>query len=167
MALLDTTVYVDLHGRGGPRRKAEAQAVLRQVIAAGDSLVTSRINMAEIYCGVELSNNRAAELQAVKDYLTWITVLDLDDNAARHFAVIRAALQQIGRLAGDMDMLIASIALANGHAIVTPKHQALLSDAGPTGDRLLMPAPPGRHSTVTLLAKFRGLSTLQPRATAA
>jgi tRNA(fMet)-specific endonuclease VapC len=119
MALLDTTVYVDLRGRGGARRKAEAEAIIRQLIQAGDMLVTSRVNVAEILCGVELPNDRPNEQKAVNDYLARIGVLELDDQAARRFAVIRADLQKRGRLAGDMDTLIGAIALANGHAIVT------------------------------------------------
>ena len=119
MALLDTTVYVDLRGRGGARRKAEAEGIIRQLLQAGEMLVTSRVNVAEIFCGVELAKDRQNEQKAVKDYLAWIGVLELDDKAAHNFAVIRADLQKRGRLAGDMDTLIGAIALANGHAVVT------------------------------------------------
>lgn len=119
MALLDTTVFIDLNGRGGARRKAEAEAIVRDLLASGETLVTSRVNVAEMYVGVELSNDSAAESHAIDEFLGWIGVLELDDKAARHFAMIRAELQRRGRLAGDMDTLIGGIALANGHAVVT------------------------------------------------
>ena len=119
MALLDTTVYVDLRGRGGARRKAEAEKTIRQLLQSGEILVTSRVNIAEIYCGVELASDRPNELKAMRDFLAWIGVLELDDKAARHFAMIRAELQRRGKMVGDMDTLIGGIALANGHSVVT------------------------------------------------
>ena len=119
MALLDTTVYVDLRGRGGAARKAEAEEIMRQLLLDGETLVTSRVNVAEIYIGVELSDDPRKEQAALDEYLAWIGVVELDDAAARHFGRIRAYLQKRGRLVGDMDILIGAIALANGHAVVT------------------------------------------------
>ena len=119
MALLDTTVYVDLRGRGGAARRAQAEEIMRRLLQEGDTLVTSRVNVAEIYIGVELSDDRQKEQKALDDYLAWIALLELDDAAAKRFGRIRAELQKSGRLVGDMDILIGAIALANGHAVVT------------------------------------------------
>jgi tRNA(fMet)-specific endonuclease VapC len=132
MALLDTTVYVDLRGRGGARRKAEAEEIMRRLLQDGETLVTSRINVAEIYCGVELGNDPQTELMALDDFLAWIGVLELDDRAARHFAIIRAELQKRGNLAGDMDTLIGGIALANGHSVVTRNQAHFINMPGLT-----------------------------------
>jgi len=119
MALLDTTVYVDIHGRGGAKRRAEAEAIMRELVRRGETLVTSRINVAEMYIGVELGDHPAEERKALVDYLTWISVIEFDDAAARQFARVRAMLQRSGKLVGDMDMLIGGVALANGHSVVT------------------------------------------------
>ena len=119
MALLDTTVFVDLGGRGGKKRKAEAQDILQRLLATGDTLFTSRVNIAELYVGAELDDEPVKAAEAIKDYLTWIAVLELDDNAARRFAGIRADLQRRGRLVGDLDILIGGIALAHGQIVVT------------------------------------------------
>jgi tRNA(fMet)-specific endonuclease VapC len=119
VALLDTTVYVDLRGRGGNTRRREAEAIMQQLLRDGQTLFTGRINVAEIYVGVELSRDRDKELAALREYLTRVEVLELEDAAARQFGRVRAELQRRGKLVGDMDILIAAIALANGHAVVT------------------------------------------------
>ena len=128
MALLDTTVFVDLGGRGGKKRRAEAEAFIRQLLSGGESLYSSRVNVAELYVGAELSDDPAAERKAILDYLTWIGIFEFDDRAAREFGRLRAGLQRRGRLVGDLDILIGAIALANGHAVVTrnPAHFANL-----------------------------------------
>ena len=124
MALLDTTVFVDLGGRGGSKKKAEAQQILRQLLASGESLCTSRVNIAELYVGLEISDDPDHEQEAIDDYLTWTVVLELDDASARYFGRIRADLQKRGRLVGDLDILIAAIALAHNHPVITrnPAH---------------------------------------------
>lgn len=119
MALLDTTVFVDLQGRGGRARQMEAEEILRELLSNGEALVTSRINVAELYVGVELSKGPEVESKAIADFLEWVAVVELNDACARSFARVRADLQRRGRLVGDMDMLIGEIALANGHAVVT------------------------------------------------
>jgi tRNA(fMet)-specific endonuclease VapC len=126
MALLDTTVFVDLGGRGGKKRRAEAEAIVRQLLADGESLFASRFNVAELYVGAELSNDSAAERKAIAGYLTWIGVLEFDDVAAREYGRLRADLQRRGRLVGDLDILIGAVARANGQMLVTrnPAHFA-------------------------------------------
>jgi len=101
------------------KRKGEAEEIVRQLLADGEALYTSRINVAELYVGAELSNDPAAEYQAIRGYLAWVGILELDDRASRAFGSLRADLQKRGRLSGDMDMLIAAMALANGETVVT------------------------------------------------
>jgi tRNA(fMet)-specific endonuclease VapC len=124
MALLDTTVFVDLGGRGGKKRRREAEAIVRQLLSDGESLYASRINVAELYVGAELSNDPVAEYKAILDYLTWIGILEFDDRGAREFGRLRADLQRRGLLVGELDILIGAIARANGQVLVTrnPAH---------------------------------------------
>jgi len=124
MAMLDTTVFVDLRGRGGKQRTVKAQETLAQLVAGGESLSTSRITVAELYVGIQLSMDPAAEKLAVEEALEGFPILELDDVAARHFANIRAYLRRRSRTVGDMDTLIGGIALANGQPVVTrnPAH---------------------------------------------
>lgn len=126
MACLDTTVLLDLMGRGSRSHATSAAALLKALRAAGDRMVTTRFNAAELYIGIERSRDRDEEAGRVRSVLDGLTVLEFDDTAARMFAVHTAHLQRIGRPAGDMDVLIASTAMVNGHALVTrnPRHFA-------------------------------------------
>lgn len=119
MACLDTTVFLDLRGRSGKRRQARAEAVIQQLVLQGDALTTTRINCAELYVGVALADNPAREGQLVDDSLANIEILELDEAGAQDFARIRADLQRRGRLVGDLDTLIAAIAVSNHEPLVT------------------------------------------------
>jgi len=126
MALLDTTVFVDLGGRSGKKRAAAAEEVLRRILGSGETLMTSRINLAELYVGAELSDDRPGEQSKISSYLSWVAVLELDEGSSMEYGRLRAHLKRHGKPAGDLDTLIGAIALANGHSIVTrnPGHFA-------------------------------------------
>ena len=55
----------------------------------------------------------------VTELASRLTVLDFDDNAARHAADIRANLSRKGQLIGSNDMLIAGHARSLGLMLVT------------------------------------------------
>jgi hypothetical protein len=52
MACLDTSFLIDLAGGGGKLRCARAATKLRHLAARGESLTTTRFNVAELYVGV-------------------------------------------------------------------------------------------------------------------
>jgi len=85
----------------------------------GERIVTTRFNVAELYVGVELATLRAREANRVETALRWLPVLEFDDAAARVYAKLLARLRTAGGTVADMDMLIASVALAEGHSLVT------------------------------------------------
>lgn len=118
MACLDTTVLVDLARRGGQRRR-RALGKVRELVDRGETLVTTRFNIAELYVGVERSDDAQREERAVQAVLGVLGVLDFDQTSARLFARITAHLQTIGKPAGDMDVLIAATSMAAGHCLVT------------------------------------------------
>jgi tRNA(fMet)-specific endonuclease VapC len=125
MACLDTTMLVDL---SHPRREANKGAAQKIVdlVERGELLATTRFNIAELYLGIELARGREAELESVRRILVPLTVFLFDDRAAWLFAQSTAHLRRIGRPVGDMDVLLAATALANGHCLVTrnPAHFA-------------------------------------------
>ncbi|MBN1675906.1 MAG: type II toxin-antitoxin system VapC family toxin [Kiritimatiellae bacterium] len=124
MACLDTSFLLDLAGGGGRRRRIRAEAMLRELAQRGEPLFTTRFNVAELYVGVYRSDDRAEEERKVQALLSGLGVLEFGEAEARLFGRITAALQEIGRPAGDMDVLIAAVAFANGHSLVTqnPSH---------------------------------------------
>jgi len=123
---LDTTCLIDLLRRRKSDEHRRIITRLAAVRASGQVLCTTRINEAELWVGVERATDRANELQAVAAVLSTLIILDLNESAARQFGAIIAYQQRIGRPAGDMDALVAAIALAHGQSLITrnPKHFA-------------------------------------------
>jgi predicted nucleic acid-binding protein len=118
MACLDTTILVDLSA-GSPRLKKRALEKIAQLAERGETLVTTRFNVAELLVGVARAADPAAEKAAVKVLLDYLEVLEFDGRSAELFGEITAHLQKSGKPAGDMDVLIAATALAAGHGLVT------------------------------------------------
>jgi len=119
MACLDTSLLVDLAGRGGRALQARARAKLVAVREAGEALTTTRFNVAELWVGVERSRHRDTELQAIERILEPLIVLDFDESSARVFGRLAAYLDGAGSPRGDMDVLIASVAVVHGEPVIT------------------------------------------------
>ena len=110
--LLDTNIVSDLirHPQG---------RIARQIRAVGEARVcTSIIVAAELRYGAAKkgSPRLSAQLEAV---LGTLDVLPLDAPADATYRELRAHLEQVGRLIGGNDLLIAAQALALGCTIVT------------------------------------------------
>lgn len=119
MPCLDTVVLIDLAPRADPTRHARAMAALAPLTAGGQTLCTTRLNVAELWVGVERAQDRANELSKIDAVLKGMPVLELDDAAARLYGLLQAHVMRMGRPAGDMDALIAAVAMANGQPLVT------------------------------------------------
>ncbi len=124
MACLDTTVLIDLSGRGIRGASRRAKETIIALVGDGESLVTTRFNVAELYVGVERSDEPRRELAKVARILSDLAILEFDDRAARVFGFLMGHTRRIGRPVGDMDALIAAVSIANGQSLVTrnPKH---------------------------------------------
>lgn len=118
MACLDTTILIDLLGRSSPR-KQQAGRKIKELAEKGQTLATTRFNMAELYVGLARSKRPEEDEKVIATLLREFEVLEFTDAAARVFGPITGFLQQIGRPAGDMDVLIAATALVHGHSLVT------------------------------------------------
>ena len=118
MACLDTTILVDIMRR---RSKLRVRAFdkLEELLGRGELLVTTRLNVAELYVGVERSDRPDQEEELIREAVGDLGILDFDQRAARLFARITAYLQEIGRPAGDMDVLIGATSMAAGHCLIT------------------------------------------------
>lgn len=129
MALLDTTVLIDLSRGQRSRAHGRAMSLVRQLLVAGDTLFTSRLNEAEFRVGQLRAANPAAEARRIDEVLDILVILDFDAAAARHFAQVQAALLDKGTPAGEIDVLVAAVALRNGQPLATrnPGHFAEVS----------------------------------------
>lgn len=118
MACLDTTLLIDLASKRSAR-KDRASRKIEELAARGESLATTRFNLAELYVGLARSNRPDEDEKAIEALLQDVEILDFNDAAARLFGSITGFLQQRGTPAGDMDVLIAATALAYGHPLIT------------------------------------------------
>jgi tRNA(fMet)-specific endonuclease VapC len=111
--MLDTDTCSYIMKRSNP-------AVLKRLEAMPVSDVCmSVITKAELLYGVELSPRRAQDAAALAAFLPYVEALDFSDDAALHYAEIRADLKRRGALIGANDLLIAAHARALKLTLVT------------------------------------------------
>ncbi len=114
MIVIDTSVLIDaLH------RKEAALRKILEMEEMGETLCTTQINVLELYKGVYSPTRSEAGLEKVKKLLDAFVILTIDEDAYEMFGELSAELKRRGEAIGDFDELIASIALANGAAIVS------------------------------------------------
>jgi predicted nucleic acid-binding protein len=118
VACLDTTILIDLMGRVSPRRELAIRKI-KQLTEKGQTLATTRFNVAELYVGVARSRRPEEDEKAIAALLGEFEILEFNDAAAHIFGLITGFLQQIGKPAGDMDVLIAATAMVHSHPLVT------------------------------------------------
>lgn len=81
---------------------------------------TSSVVIGELYKGAYRSDRREVLLERIeRDVLPRMTVLPYELEDAKVYGAIRAELEAAGNLPGELDLLIAAVALRHGLAIVT------------------------------------------------
>lgn len=100
--------------------KRSHEGVLRrlQMVQIGN-VCMSVISKSELLYGVEISPRRQQDTVALAEYLRHVEVLDLPDEAALHYAQIRAALKASGTMIGANDLFIAAHARSLDLTLVT------------------------------------------------
>jgi len=111
--MLDTDMCSYIMKRSHPQ-------VLKRLrsVAVGD-VCMSVVTKAELLYGVEVSPRRAQDAAALAAFLPYVEALDLTDDAAIHYAEIRADLKRRGAMIGANDLFIAAHARAGGLTLVT------------------------------------------------
>jgi len=113
--MLDTDTCIFLMRGASQRLKAKVQSVplAQQVMSA--------VTFAELTYGVQASaTDKRKQNQAILDSLALhLAVLDWPQDAAKHYAEIRADLKKRGAQLGAADLMIAAHARAMGANIVT------------------------------------------------
>jgi tRNA(fMet)-specific endonuclease VapC len=100
--------------------KRSYPAVLKrlQTVAVTD-VCMSMITKAELLYGVEVSPRRAQDAAALAAFLPYVGALEFTDDAALHYAEIRADVKTRRALIGANDLFIAAHARALGLVLVT------------------------------------------------
>jgi tRNA(fMet)-specific endonuclease VapC len=100
--------------------KRSNQTVLNrlQAVPVADVCI-SVVTKSELLYGVEVSPRRTHDATALKAFLSYVEVLAFADDAASHYAEIRADLKKRGQMIGANDLFIAAHARCLGLRLVT------------------------------------------------
>lgn len=100
--------------------KRTSPAVLRRLrtVPVAD-VCMSVVTKSELLYGVEVSPRRDQDAAALRAFLPYVEVLGFPDEAAAHYAEIRAALKKGGTPIGANDLFIAAHARCLGLTLVT------------------------------------------------
>jgi predicted nucleic acid-binding protein len=121
MASLDTSILVDVLRRRS-RFHQRALDKLDDLAARGELLATTQFTVAELYVGIELSDNPRKDQAGIDTLLADLEILEFEGLSSRLFAQIRAAHRRQGRVAGDIDTLIAATSLAAGQILLITRN---------------------------------------------
>jgi tRNA(fMet)-specific endonuclease VapC len=111
--LLDTSTCIEFLNRRRPQ-------LLDRLVAVPDAdLFLCSVVRAELLCGVVRHPRGSARRPQLDAFLSRYRSLPFDDDAAEHYAEIRAAVEGVGRPIGANDLLIAAIARSRGLVVVT------------------------------------------------
>ena len=100
--------------------KRSHDSVLRKLQTVQIGVVCiSVITKSELLFGVEVSPRQQQDHVALDEYLRHVEVLDFPDEAALHYAQIRAALKTRGTMIGANDLFIAAHARSLDLTLVT------------------------------------------------
>ena len=101
------------------RKDKEALKKLGTLLAEDERITTTPINASELFKGAYLSERIDDNLKAVRGILNRLELLDFTRGAAAYYGEIYSELKERGELIGDLDILVASIALANNEKLIT------------------------------------------------
>jgi tRNA(fMet)-specific endonuclease VapC len=111
--MLDTDTCSYIMKRSSPTLLRRLQAV-----PVAD-VCMSVITKSELLYGVEVSPRRTQDAAALAAFLPYVEALDFPDDAASHYAEIRADLKKRGALIGANDLFIAAHARCLRLTLVT------------------------------------------------
>jgi tRNA(fMet)-specific endonuclease VapC len=100
------------------KRTSEAVITRLRAVPVTD-VCMSVITKSELLHGVEVSPRRVQDATALQAFLPHVAVLEFPDDAAVHYAQIRADLKKRGQMIGANELLIAAHARCLGLRLVT------------------------------------------------
>lgn len=114
MVCLDSDILVSFL-----RRQPEALAVMARLESESGRLSTTIVTVCELFEGAAAASDPARARSILEILLARMDLLDLDIDSAHRFGQLRFSLRRQSLLLEDMDLLIASIALAHNQPLVT------------------------------------------------
>jgi tRNA(fMet)-specific endonuclease VapC len=111
--LLDTNICIYLIKRQYPE-------IMTKLLNVGFDMVgISTITLAELEYGVANSSRTLESQAALLEFILPFEIIDFGYNAASFYGKIRKELKDKGLPVGDMDMMIAAVAMAHELVVVT------------------------------------------------
>lgn len=101
------------------RKDRDAVSKLKELVEKGERLSTTPINASELFKGAYRSKNIDENLRRVRGLLSRLDLLEFNLTSTEIYGQISSELEEKGVQIGEMDTLIASIALAHNERIVT------------------------------------------------
>lgn len=99
--------------------RTDPELTARLMHQHSENVVLSSITAAELFYGVEHSEQRGKNMEKLMMFRARVAVVSFDEEASRHFGQIHAALTRRGVRIGPMDTLIAAHARSVGSTLVT------------------------------------------------
>lgn len=111
MYLLDTNICIAIL-KGN-------ENVISQFHEKHKSCYLSTLVLAELYKGVYCSTKLERNLDNLKNFANLLPMIDFDEKAAIEFGKIQNELRKIGKPTGQLDALIAAVAISQNYILVT------------------------------------------------
>jgi tRNA(fMet)-specific endonuclease VapC len=111
--LLDTNTCIYFLNRSSDKIIAQFKKL------SPSEIKLSAITVAELFFGAEKSQAKRKNWQVVESFISVFETVPFDEKCSKIYAKIRASLEKAGNPIGPMDLLIASISLANDFILVT------------------------------------------------
>jgi len=104
--------------------KGKQDIVERIIFLPKDDLYITIINYTELLYGIYNSNKIAQNKEKILPFLEKFKILQFNKNSSEIFAKLKAKLKKQGNTIADMDLMIASIAIANKAILFTNNNKA-------------------------------------------
>jgi tRNA(fMet)-specific endonuclease VapC len=114
MVCLDTSFIIALL-----RRDPKAEKKLEEYVASETKLSTTPITACELFKGAYRSKRRDIEVRKIRRILTYVEILNFTIATCERYGKLVNDLQILGTPIGDLDAMIASLALIYNEPILT------------------------------------------------
>jgi tRNA(fMet)-specific endonuclease VapC len=111
MILLDTNIVVAYLNGNEP--------IATKVVDNVNKITLSTLVVAELDYGAKASQNSVKNLANLNRFIELVRIIPFDLACARMLGTIKSRLRQIGKPTGEVDAMIAAVALANKAELVT------------------------------------------------
>ena len=119
MAVLETTIVIDLLKESKRRRPGPATRKLQELTDRGEIWQIAIFTLAELYVGVAKGSRPEQERAAIEQCVSAFAILPFERSTAEVFGTIVGKLETRGESISDIDALIASVAFERDELVVT------------------------------------------------